>query len=180
MATVAEHLANPASMTSAVAAEGARMRRQRPATPARWQAALARAMESGVQVRQLAGSGAWIATSATDPAVAYELAVTDGIAHGCSCKAGEFGDPVCCHRAAYYHAAGLLDLDPPPTPAAPAVAVIMADERQDELARRRAAALVARERLAARAADPGAADRALAATNAARLARMAAGVSVAA
>jgi len=98
--------------------------RQRAASPARWQAALDRALTSGVQVRQLAGSGAWIATSATDPAIAYELAITDGIAHGCSCKAGEFGDPVCCHRAAYYHAAGLLDPEPEPVPPAPVIRVV--------------------------------------------------------
>ena len=33
------------------------MIRQRQATPARWQAALGRAITEGVQVRQLAGSG---------------------------------------------------------------------------------------------------------------------------
>jgi hypothetical protein len=32
-------------------------------TPARWQAALRRALDEGVQVRQLAGCGMWIATS---------------------------------------------------------------------------------------------------------------------
>ena len=95
--------------------------RQRTASPARWPAALARAMDSGVQVRQIVGSGAWIASSATDPTVAYELAITDGVAHGCSCKAGEFGNPVCCHRAAYYHAAGVLDPEPEPVPRAPAL-----------------------------------------------------------
>jgi hypothetical protein len=93
--------------------------RQRTGSPARWQAALDRALASGVQVRQFAGSGAWIATSASDPTVAYELAIIDGVAHGCNCKAAEFGDPVCCHRAAYYHAAGLLDPEPEPVPPAP-------------------------------------------------------------
>jgi len=93
--------------------------RQRTACPVRWQAALSRAMASGVQVRQLAASGAWIATSASDPAIAYELAITDGVAHGCSCKAGEFGDPVCCHRAAYNHTAELLDPAPEPLPPEP-------------------------------------------------------------
>ena len=99
-------------------------RTNRQATPARWQAALQRAMSAGVQVRQLT-SGGWIATSATDPTAAYELGVTGDVAHDCSCKAGAFGDPVCCHRAAFYRLVGLLDLDPePPTPAAPALVVI--------------------------------------------------------
>jgi hypothetical protein len=100
---------------------------RRSATPARWQAALGRAVAGGVQVRQLAGCGQWVATSATDPAAAYEVAVTAGIAHGCSCAAAQHGDPICCHRAAFYAAAGVLELaaaDPapePPTPATPAV-----------------------------------------------------------
>ena len=101
------------------------VRRARPATPARWQVALARALAEGVQVRQLAGSGAWLATSGTDAGTAYGLAVTNGVAHGCDCPAGANGDPVCKHRALWWHLAGLLDLDPqpePPAPAAPAPA----------------------------------------------------------
>lgn len=94
---------------------------RRQANPERWQAALGRAIAAGVQVRQLAGSGAWIATSATDPTKAYELEVVAGVARSCTCQAGEFGDPVCCHRARYYADAGLLDPEPS-TPAAPAAA----------------------------------------------------------
>jgi hypothetical protein len=68
----------------------------RPNTPARWEAALERAHREGISVRQLTASGAWIATSSTDPHVAYEVSV-----HRCTCKAAEFGeDPVCKHRAA--------------------------------------------------------------------------------
>lgn len=96
-------------------------RRQRTATPERWQAALRRALAEEIEVRQLAGSGAWVATSGSDAATAYEVSQ-----FGCSCPADEFGDPVCKHRAAYWHAVGVLDLDPdpePPTPAAPAVPV---------------------------------------------------------
>src|SRR5579884_407158 len=99
-------------------AQAAMTRRQRTANPARWQAALKRALAEGVQVRQLAGSGMWIATSGTDATTAYEVSQ-----FGCSCPAGEFGDPVCKHRAAYWHALGILELDDepePPTPAAPA------------------------------------------------------------
>ncbi len=99
------------------------IRRQRQATPERWQAALARAIAEGVQVRQLAGSGAWIATSGQDATIAYQVAVSGGVAHGCDCPAGEHGDPVCKHRALWYHLAGLLD--PEPDPAAPAIAAMV-------------------------------------------------------
>jgi hypothetical protein len=68
----------------------------RPNTVDRWTAALKRARQEGVTVRQLTASGAWIATSASDPYTAYEVSV-----HRCTCKAAEFGfDPVCKHRAA--------------------------------------------------------------------------------
>jgi len=66
----------------------------RPDTPNRWSAALDRARHEGVSVRQLTASGAWIATSTTDPHSAYEVSV-----YRCTCKAAEFGDdPVCKHR----------------------------------------------------------------------------------
>ena len=68
----------------------------RPNSMDRWTAALKRARMEGVSVRQLTASGAWIATSATDPHTAYEVSI-----HRCTCKAAEFGfDPVCKHRAA--------------------------------------------------------------------------------
>jgi len=83
----------------------------RPNTVARWRAALDRARREGVAVRQLTASGAWIATSAADPHVAYEVSV-----HRCTCKAAEFGyDPVCKHRAALRAHLGLpvaLGIDP--------------------------------------------------------------------
>ena len=94
---------------------------QRQASPARWHRAVERAMSEGIQVRQLAGSGAWIATSGSDSSTAYELDVTGEIAHGCSCLAGLNGDSVCKHRAAFYLAVGVLDPEPEP-PAAPALA----------------------------------------------------------
>ncbi len=86
----------------------------RRATPERWQAALRRAIAEGIQVRQLAGSGAWIATSGSDTTAASLVSV-----NGCECQAGEYGDPVCKHRAAYWHALGALDLESEPaaTPA---------------------------------------------------------------
>jgi hypothetical protein len=101
-------------------AEQMQTRRTRTATPQRWQKAAQRAVAEHIHVRQLAGSGAWIANSGSDPAVAYEVAVTGNIAHGCSCLAGINDDPVCKHRAAFYLLIGALHLDPEPEPPAPA------------------------------------------------------------
>ncbi len=72
-----------------------------PATSDRWTAALERARREGVEVRQLAGCGAWIATSGSDTSAAYEVSEYD-----CACHAGQFGDPVCKHRAALRHRLG--------------------------------------------------------------------------
>ncbi len=89
------------------------------ATPARWQAALRRAVAEGVQVRQLAGSGAWVATSGTDAVTAYVVSLRE-----CECPAGEHGDPICKHRAALAHRLGRLDADPEPEPPAPAARAV--------------------------------------------------------
>src|SRR6478609_9703695 len=95
-------------------------RKNRTATPERWQRALQRALFAGVVAKQLAGTGEWIVSSASRPGIAYR---TDGLA--CDCEAAQLGDdPVCLHRAAYWYAQGLLELDsdgpedPPPAPAA--------------------------------------------------------------
>lgn len=72
-------------------------------TESRWKTALRRAHKEGVQVRQLAGCGMWIATSAKDTSTAYEVTPW-----GCECHAGQFGDPVCKHRAALLEALGRL------------------------------------------------------------------------
>jgi hypothetical protein len=82
---------------------------RRASTPQRWQAALTRARREGVEVRQLVGSGGWIATSGTDRRAAYELDVTGGVVHGCACPAALHDDPVCKHRAAYWVALGIVD-----------------------------------------------------------------------
>ena len=72
-------------------------------TAERWRAALARARREGIAVRQLTASGAWIATSTTDPHIAYEVSI-----HRCTCPAAELGDdPVCKHRAALRHHLGI-------------------------------------------------------------------------
>jgi hypothetical protein len=86
-------------------------------TPARWQKALKRALEQGVDVRQLATTGVWVATSGTDSTAAYVVTESD-----CECRAAQEGDCVCKHRALLRHVLGMLPLDPDPTPAAPAVA----------------------------------------------------------
>src|SRR5262245_9165433 len=63
---------------------------RRESTPERWQSAFARARKENVQVRQLVGSGGWIATSGTNARAAYELDVTAGYVHGCACPAASF------------------------------------------------------------------------------------------
>lgn len=73
----------------------------------RWQAALRRARREGVEVRQLAGCGMWIATSGSDGDTAYEVTPW-----GCECHAAQYGDPVCKHRAALLARLGRLTLEP--------------------------------------------------------------------
>jgi len=92
--------------------------RTRIENPARWTAAAERAVTEGIQVRQLQGSGQWVATSGSSSGVAYEVAVTGNVAHGCDCLAGLNSDPVCKHRAAFYLLIGALDLTPEPDPPA--------------------------------------------------------------
>ncbi len=64
-------------------------------TAARWAAALDRAVTHGITVLQDPSTGSFTAPS------------TDGTRHyvvswyGCSCAAGQGGDPVCLHRAAF-------------------------------------------------------------------------------
>ncbi len=94
-------------------------RRNRQASPERWQRALERALFAGVEAKQLAGSGEWIVSSASRPGIAYR---TDGVE--CDCEAAMLGgDPVCLHRAAYWYAQGVLELDPEPDPPAPVAPV---------------------------------------------------------
>ena len=90
----------------------------RTSSPERWIKAAERAVAEGVQIRQLAGSGAWIANSGSDSTVAYEVEVTGNVAHGCGCLAGMNDDPVCKHRAAFYLLIGALDVTPEPDPPA--------------------------------------------------------------
>ncbi len=91
----------------------------RPNTPARWKAAFDRARQEGVTVRQLSASGGWIASSANDPHLAYEVSI-----YRCTCPAAELGDdPVCKHRAALRSHLGLpLVIGDPPVDYFPAAA----------------------------------------------------------
>ena len=104
--------------------------RTRTSSPARWQKAAARAVAEGIQIRQLAGTGQWVATSGSDAATAYEVEVTGNVAHGCGCLAGLNDDPVCKHRASFYLLIGALDLTPEPEPPAPAAVCFRCQGRE--------------------------------------------------
>lgn len=91
-------------------------------TPERWQAALRRALAEGIETRQLAGCGMWIATSSSEPGTAYEVTPW-----GCECPAGQFDDPVCKHRAALRERFGVLILDDEPDPEPPPTPTVCAD-----------------------------------------------------
>jgi hypothetical protein len=97
----------------------------RTSIPARWIKAAERAVAEGIQIRQLVGSGAWVASSGSDPNAAYEVAVTGNVANGCTCLAGVNDDPVCKHRAAFYLLIGALDLPPEPEPPALGVSPVV-------------------------------------------------------
>lgn len=90
---------------------GKRLVRQ--ATPERWVRAAARAIRERIEVRQVNASGMWVASSGSDPKVAYLLEIRDGVVMSCSCPAGEFGDPCCKHSARFYLDQGLLEVDGP-------------------------------------------------------------------
>lgn len=71
----------------------------------RWRRALNRALAADLAVIRLADSRACV-SSATTPGAGY---LTDGIR--CECQAARAGDPICCHRAAYWHYVGRLKSD---------------------------------------------------------------------
>ena len=81
------------------------------ATMTRWRAALVRAIQKGICLRYEASTGMAVVTSSSDDSLCY---VTDG--RICTCQAGENGDPVCHHRALYWHRRGMLNPDPPLPP----------------------------------------------------------------
>lgn len=79
---------------------------RRPSTPERWQQALIRARRGGLELRQLVGSGAWVATSERNQEAAYMVTEFE-----CDCFAAEFGDPVCKHRAMLRYRLGHLPME---------------------------------------------------------------------
>ena len=99
--------------------------------PSRWMKAAARAVTEGIQVRQLQGSGQWVASSGSDSTLAYEVEVTGNVAYGCDCLAGLNGDPVCKHRAGFYLLIGALDLPPEPPPPALGASINCPDWRPE-------------------------------------------------
>ncbi len=80
--------------------------RTRTSSPARWMKAAERAVAEGIQIRQLAGSGAWIASSGSNANAAYEVEVTGNVAHGCGCLAGLGAVLTGVARAAYSRRSG--------------------------------------------------------------------------
>src|SRR5688500_15753817 len=92
-------------------AQQVQARTLRQPTPERWQKAAQRAIAERVQVRQINSTGMWVASSGTDSTMAYILEVITGVARSCTCQAGEFGDPVCKHRARLYLDTGLLRVE---------------------------------------------------------------------
>jgi hypothetical protein len=90
---------------------------QKIATPAKWTQLFEKAVREAVTVRQL-GSGAWIATSASDHTKAYAVSLG-----ACECPGHEYHG-YCKHRAMLAWTLGVLSFGAPepepPTPAAPA------------------------------------------------------------
>jgi hypothetical protein len=159
---------------------------------------------NGVQIFQELSTGAWYATSASRAGALHYLT---GLS--CTCEGFIYAGRCQHHAMLLERLGWLPDVaddetDPEPatTPApvsvpgisitgsgnaytvpvatpTPVPVVDLTDERRDDLAERRHRAEQARQRLAARALDPSASDRALAACTAARAQRMATGLSVA-
>jgi hypothetical protein len=131
---------------------------------------------NGVLLLRECVSGARYATSATQPGTIYYLT-----AYSCTCP-GFVGHQRCQHHSLLLAELGWIpdveDSDPEPAAAVPVSVITVDPDRQDMLRERHRRAEIARQRLAARAADPGAADRALAACTAARVQRMATGISL--
>lgn len=83
----------------------------------RWAKAAVRAIAEGIQGRQIASTGQWVATNGTQSNVCSLLEVTDGAVTRRVCPTGEYGDPCRDHVARFYLDAGMLDPEPP-SPAA--------------------------------------------------------------
>jgi hypothetical protein len=81
------------------------IRPRKEATPDRWRAALRRAKAEGLSVYRIAGTGESVVTSGRLGDTVY---ATDGVE--CECEAAVLGgDPVCKHRALFWHDRGELE-----------------------------------------------------------------------
>lgn len=80
----------------------------RTASPERWVKAAARAINEQIEVRQIASTGQWIATSGTQANLCYILEVNRGLVLSCTCTAGQYNDPCCKHAARFYLNTGVL------------------------------------------------------------------------
>lgn len=78
---------------------------------AKWHQMFQKAVREGVQVRQL-GSGMWVATSASDPRVAYAVSLSE-----CECRGHEYHG-YCKHRAMLAFLQGVLSIETPSAPPA--------------------------------------------------------------
>lgn len=87
-------------------------RRNRNDSPARWHAALARAISNALDV-YVSTDGAAYVESASTPGLLYAVS-----REHCTCPAGANG-MICQHRACYLAQIGELSLDPEPAPPAP-------------------------------------------------------------
>jgi len=85
-------------------------RRPRTDSAQRWQAALQRAIENGIEVFRIAGTGEYVVTSATKLDTVYR---SDGIS--CECDAARSGDSICQHRAVVRYVTGWIEELPLPT-----------------------------------------------------------------
>jgi hypothetical protein len=90
--------------------------RTRAESPARWMAALERAIDANVRPAGRVAAGVVLVPSATDAKLVY---ATDGVR--CACASAASGDPICWHRAIVRAARGMAPFAPDPEPAAPAL-----------------------------------------------------------
>ncbi len=131
------------------------------------------AERDGVTILVEPVEGRHYATSRRDPSRLYRVSPSS-----CDCPGFRVWGR-CGHVALLASQLGWIPDPIEAVPLAPVPVISVDDERLDDLTERRRRAEQARQRLAARALDPGAADRALAECSAARAARVAAGATVA-
>jgi hypothetical protein len=80
---------------------------RQPEAAARWWAALARAIDSGIDALAIGGSDSWAIESGSVAGLVY---IVDAAGTSCGCAAALAGDVVCRHRALARFLAGTLAL----------------------------------------------------------------------